>query len=582
MPTVPTVDPTNELTPTFLKDYNVEECMHKTVPGVGRCTAGYTLKYVGETGAEEANASTSCSGPPSNGLAAQATVPLNPHHEGHGVTKAPLLRRSTRLSRHAASSSTVVGPSPTIQVPIQVHPSNPTVNVRKSSKRTHGKRPNEEHDVDSSRSKRRKSDPRPLPRGLHQYIDNVDVDPDWVRQLGASQNTALQLWRTRPFLISESAKTSPPPPQLFAKDSWSIPSRQEVMVHKDMHGQFGAAELYGYHKLDLNAFFFRQKNRITFWAIFVANDDIPVFDPNFRHAILVHWIIYFATVGKSLFTSERPRELLTTILHAMMAHFTMWRTFSLLHRDVSTTNIMRTTPRICRHPPLCPNTPATRKHFPTSHVYCEGLLVDADLVRRVDDKEIIEGKTISGTYTSLSRRLHQGLRTHDKLTHSPYDDVESSIWVLLLVLYEQAYALDLTKHLIKYQQLALDDLMSGDPDKIDTRKQSISFSPGKVFPQCPPLDYLIHEVLTICGQSLEHQEIDDKNVMIMYGRYLDSIIKCLNSQHPALAQRWETIYNQPFPEPKSELNQDGAFTVPQDWNSLEVHVAADGASNGSG
>ncbi|KAF8308625.1 hypothetical protein DL93DRAFT_1868162 [Clavulina sp. PMI_390] len=385
----------------------------------------------------------------------------------------------------------------------------------------------------------------------------VDLDPNWCDAFLNTQDCAFKFWQNRPFTysrLSYELGLDSPPCKLFAKDSWSEALREEHKVHDDMQGHFGAGVLYGHQKLDSNEFFYHPVLDITPWAVLFPPDTQYENLPPFDRTPMVHWMLYFVVIGKPLSTAKSPRELLGAIFHAMMAHFTMWWGYKYLHRDISTSNILITAPRRCFKEPYHPLTAPMVEKFKDKGVLCEGLLIDADLARDINEKEVTDGEIISGTCTSLSRRLHQALKGYGGArVHSPVDDIESSIWVLVITLYEQADALKLVQNLDFDQRYALEAFKKGDLQDIYLTKELLVSSPNKLFPQCPPLDSFTHDILKLCGSMKGKRLLSEEEAMLVYHRYFDQTLQCLDSKDPMLAAGWKDVFSRPYIEERKPI-----------------------------
>ncbi|KAF8308624.1 hypothetical protein DL93DRAFT_1868158 [Clavulina sp. PMI_390] len=229
-------------------------------------------------------------------------------------------------------------------------------------------------------------------------------------------------------------------------------------------------------------------------------------DRSFCHPIQVIW--------EPLRLAKTPLELLTAIFHAMLGHFNMWWDYGNLHRDVGASNLIITQPRRCIQEAYYPPTHPMVENFKGQDVTCVGLLIDGDLARRTDNTG--QAKTI-GKYASMSRRLHQALRGHGgPITHSPIDDIESSVWSLTWVLYEQACKVELKDSFTPDQRDAMEALRSENPTEIHVAKRVLSSVPGKIFPQCFQLDSFISETLKLCGSLIGRSTVSENEALFIY------------------------------------------------------------------
>ncbi|KAF8308626.1 hypothetical protein DL93DRAFT_1868175 [Clavulina sp. PMI_390] len=156
--------------------------------------------------------------------------------------------------------------------------------------------------------------------------------------------------------------------------------------------------------------------------------------------------------------------------------------------------------------------------------------------------------------SSMSRRIHGAFLGLDKtlaqhMKHSPIDDIESSIWVLILVLYQIGTKLESAPNITSDQREAKNALMSTDSDKSRLAKRSAASSPGGVFPQWLALDSFIHRILGLCTPTIKEEVVSEDEALVVYEEYFKGVLDCLQSQDPILTADWNHVFSQPLHTP---------------------------------
>ncbi|KAF8305176.1 hypothetical protein DL93DRAFT_2089750 [Clavulina sp. PMI_390] len=358
------------------------------------------------------------------------------------------------------------------------------------------------------------------------------------------QTNALQLWWQNAKLHRVKRNEEPPAHPMFVKDAWAAPQQQEAEIHHKMTGEFGAGELWAHQELDSNEFFYKN-GHLRDWHIFIHDDEEP---SPFFHAILVHLVMYFKTVGTPLRYATTPYELLTAVLHAMLAHRTMLKKYGYLHRDISVNNIMMTSPRRDLDPPTKFDVRDIDEKILTTLI-SEGLLIDADLARKIVAPSV-NGKTVSGTWEFISRRLHRFSDEGLSIQHAASDDLESSIWVILWEAYRHGARLrdDLSCFSEFQRDIYKHWCGSGHPVNMIAAKTRFDETQvnGKAFPQCPPLNVFICTML----REFEVSKFQDLSTVewtdYHYGLYFQKLWSCLKSADPTLHMAWPDIFSSGF------------------------------------
>lgn len=141
----------------------------------------------------------------------------------------------------------------------------------------------------------------------------------------AAQNHALTLWHNISPLQWQDDEMLPG--RVFIKDSWAPiddgrPDEHEI--NQAMSGSFGAPKLLFTQLLDSNEFFYAAPKSTKDWHLFDETEHDHDEPEPFPRYPLVHFATYFATIGSRLSRARTPRELLTSILHAMLGELYGW------------------------------------------------------------------------------------------------------------------------------------------------------------------------------------------------------------------------------------------------------------------
>ncbi|KAH8927292.1 hypothetical protein BT69DRAFT_1238078 [Atractiella rhizophila] len=120
----------------------------------------------------------------------------------------------------------------------------------------------------------------------------------------------------------------------------------------------------------------------------------------------VHYRLVLGKVGRPIGEFRSSYELVKGCADAFEAHFCAWKELKMLHRDVSSGNIILGP--IDEEP--------------------QGYLIDWEFAK--EQSAGMKSRERTGTYEFMSVRLLQGLSSDEKIQHEPSDDIESFIYVL--------------------------------------------------------------------------------------------------------------------------------------------------------
>ncbi|GJJ12298.1 hypothetical protein Clacol_006539 [Clathrus columnatus] len=216
------------------------------------------------------------------------------------------------------------------------------------------------------------------------------------------------------------------------KDCWSCASENnELTIFRTLNGCFGLPILlYGYSVRNSNALFPQFEDGA------LIPHDARVWNPVPGHLKTpkplqrIHERLIFKTLGRSILTARSPRELLRAIAHAVLGHYNMFKR-GWLHCDVSIGNVLIMDPVEVR-------SPVTDFEFSKSVNRCEGFLTDGDqAVCRADGeyKWTASGRP-KGTPMFMSQKLIKAWNSGRLVAHTPIDDLESFVWVLVWAIFD--------------------------------------------------------------------------------------------------------------------------------------------------
>lgn len=139
---------------------------------------------------------------------------------------------------------------------------------------------------------------------------------------------------------------------------------------------------------------------------------------------------------------------------------------------------------------------------------------------------------------------------HD-MQYSPVDDLESSIWVLIMEVFLHGRDLerplaDGTKYLTQAQRTAYDCFQGENMVKMLETKETLSprqAAAGKAFPQCPAMNAFMGAVLKITDDAQVERVVSKAEIEAAYVTYFRAMLDCLESSDSALDWTWETVFS---------------------------------------
>ncbi|KDQ16301.1 hypothetical protein BOTBODRAFT_157121 [Botryobasidium botryosum FD-172 SS1] len=134
------------------------------------------------------------------------------------------------------------------------------------------------------------------------------------------------------------------------------------------------------------------------------------------------------TIGRDLFSTTGPRQLIKCVAHAIIGHHSLFEG-GWLHRDVSICNILFI-PSGLRGA----NSDKFYCKFPwTSGMERIGMLIDHGHAIKWRDLSGEAGLQRMGTIPFMSSRLLKAWESEETVIHHPLDDLESFLWVTMWV-----------------------------------------------------------------------------------------------------------------------------------------------------
>ncbi|KAL0960175.1 hypothetical protein HGRIS_011809 [Hohenbuehelia grisea] len=172
-----------------------------------------------------------------------------------------------------------------------------------------------------------------------------------------------------------------------------------------------------------------------------------------------HRHLVIKTMGRALRASLGPRKLLRAIQHAVIGHCALFTEGGYLHGDVSPGNI------IVIPEPVVGKIPDALSSVVQSHE-CIAVLIDGDVAKQWRGVEKTPHPH-TGTLPFISTSLANKRRERMPEFHTPIDDLESFIWVLLYELVHWSH----TRTTI--EQLWWDGFNAGTVQRVALEKQSV-------------------------------------------------------------------------------------------------------------
>ncbi|KIJ41908.1 hypothetical protein M422DRAFT_171633 [Sphaerobolus stellatus SS14] len=140
--------------------------------------------------------------------------------------------------------------------------------------------------------------------------------------------------------------------------------------------------------------------------------------------------VLILTRGKLLTSARGPKQLLQGVIYAMLGHWILFKA-GWLHRDVSIGNVLLMMEPEPRNP--------VEAFSNLGELYfneCVGFIIDGDLAVKWNNLDHEDALRRSGTPPFMSINLIQSWLSGEEIYHTPIDDLESFIWVLLWAIFD--------------------------------------------------------------------------------------------------------------------------------------------------
>ncbi|KAH8992032.1 hypothetical protein EDB92DRAFT_1816151 [Lactarius akahatsu] len=239
----------------------------------------------------------------------------------------------------------------------------------------------------------------------------------------------IPVWQSRELTLVDRVPQLPN--KMVYKLSYQTDGRpSEGTLLSRFFGQFGIVDIIGHHVCTAEESFGSTAHHLLnaqFWKVV---DDSPVRSPEIKQ---LHCTAMSLEGLPLLDTSDEaagiptPAGLVETILHSMIGHYNLYLG-GVLHRDVSSGNILRLREPINRSPGLSMG--LLGLHDQDVNL-CQGFLVDGDHAIERRKGAIAPSLERSGTLPFMSTRLLDEWRLNNLVLHTAIDDLESFLWVLV-------------------------------------------------------------------------------------------------------------------------------------------------------
>lgn len=143
-------------------------------------------------------------------------------------------------------------------------------------------------------------------------------------------------------------------------------------------------------------------------------------------------------------------------------------------------------------------------------------------------------------------RLHKnGARiVREEIEHTPLDDLESSIWVLLWELYFHARE---NGGLLRGQLYIDRSMRHHSIYTMFAGMMDAAEYPERVFPQCPPINQFINTWLQYSNSLKDGTLISERKDNSIFGecyeQYFRALLECVSSDDGKLHQPWEQVFS---------------------------------------
>jgi len=227
-------------------------------------------------------------------------------------------------------------------------------------------------------------------------------------------------------------------------------------------GKFGLPRVLKPYTMESTATFVPSKEFLTYRS---WDAQMRLVEPEVR----IHRRSLILDSGKRLLDCDNPHTTITAVYHAMAAHY-VCHDAGWLQRDVSCDNVLYLeTPLVRDAPGGLPCIAAPKE--------CRGILIDDDMAIKVTDAtkdHLTHGR--SGTLPFISIRLLTLWQNSPPPVHTPLDDHESFVWIVIWIIINHIVAKGKASAQIRHW---LTSLSSDDINLVISAKTKITSAIGE-------------------------------------------------------------------------------------------------------
>ncbi|KAF4586635.1 hypothetical protein EYR40_010649 [Pleurotus pulmonarius] len=266
-----------------------------------------------------------------------------------------------------------------------------------------------------------------------------------------------------------------------------------------------------------------------------SNEDDAAIQEVKPHTIEIrrHRHLIIKTVGRHLELVDGPRTLARAIQHAIIGHCALFTVGGYLHRDVSNGNIVVLPKPIdgCKIPPILSSTVQSNQ--------CIAVLIDGDVAKEWGSRE--QASHRCGTLPFVSAQVAHQWLLGMPLSHTPIDDLESFVWVLLYELLRWTTKRTKTEQ-IWWKQMNADTLDTAAPSKRVTLSMWADpelYKQNKLSSILRPFRELLHKLFASAASfEKEMRTISETDLINLFNRAYIQFVQILESHIPLLPAKF--------------------------------------------
>ncbi|KAF4566590.1 hypothetical protein EYR36_012021 [Pleurotus pulmonarius] len=249
------------------------------------------------------------------------------------------------------------------------------------------------------------------PEGLAELEDDNNEEGDEADVEAESQEDTVT--------TQELVLTDPLPEYFIVKCSHQpLGQTTELEVFRDVQGFIGIPDIIA--EYDALCFVIPADKTPSPWKVFIdREEDILPYEPR------VHKHTIIASIGHRLTEIMTFQQVGYALLHAMIGHCALFTEGGYLHRDVSIGNIVH----LFGDPPRSDWKIPPLLHGIVTSGECSAVLIDGDVAKKWGTPP--QALDRPGTLPFTSANLVDSWAKKKAVIHTPVDDLESFVWVLL-------------------------------------------------------------------------------------------------------------------------------------------------------